>query len=50
MWIYIVCSYHPSYGKTFEKAFTIRNKAEDYISKKTDRKYVDYQIIETFAI
>lgn len=50
MWIYIVASYHPSYGTSFDKAFTIRKKAEEYIQQKTDRKYVDYKIIKTFAI
>lgn len=50
MWIYIVTSYHPSYGTSVDKAFTIRKKAEEYIQQKTDRKYVDYKIIETFAI
>jgi hypothetical protein len=50
MWIYIVTSYHPSYGTSFEKAFTIRKKAEEYVQQKTDKQYVDYRIIETFAI
>lgn len=50
MIVYIVVSYHPSYGKSIEEVFTIRSKAEKYVQERTDKKFIDYKIIEKWAI
>lgn len=44
--VYIVISYHPSYGTTICEVFSTRENAENFIQIQTDKKFIDYKIIE----